>query len=100
MKKIQFYSMTYIAENKSHIAELRNGYTDGTYYYYTPFRGLWHAIHPACGLSVASSNTRQNAAAEAHTKERGATVERVMQERGETLASNYRNAIARAQAEQ
>ena len=63
MKKTTFYSM--IREDGKAIAKRHNGYTDGTYNYYKK-ESLWHAIHPVNGLSICSSHTRKEAAAQAH----------------------------------
>ena len=63
MKKTTFYSM--VREDGENIAKLQKGYTDGTYYYYKK-ESLWLVIHPANGLSICSSHTRQEAAARAH----------------------------------
>jgi hypothetical protein len=63
MKKTIFYSM--VREEGEVIAKQHQGYTDGTFYYYKK-DSLWHAIHPANGLSICSSYTRKAAAERAH----------------------------------
>lgn len=50
MKKAEFYSI--IREKNKLIAKLQQGYTDGTYNYYSPSRSLWYAIHPETGTSI------------------------------------------------
>ena len=50
MKKAQFYSL--IREQNKITAKLQQGYTDGTYNYYSPSRSLWYAIHPETGTSI------------------------------------------------
>ena len=59
MKKTNFYSM--VREEGQNIAKLHQGYTDGIFNYYKK-GSLWHAIHPANGLSICSGHTRKAAA--------------------------------------
>jgi hypothetical protein len=59
MKKTTFYSM--VREDGAAIAKPHQGYTDGIFNYYKK-DSLWHAIHPANGLSICSGRTRKAAA--------------------------------------
>ena len=67
MKKNDFFSLCVIDGKKQ--AVLQQGWTDGTYNYYKSQRGgTWYAVHPLYGLSVATGNTRSEAAIRAHDK--------------------------------
>lgn len=66
MIKSSFYTFV-IKNGKRQAQHIANGYSDGTFYYYKSDRGTWSAIHPLCGLSVASATTRTAAAQEAHS---------------------------------
>lgn len=66
MIKFSFY--TFVFENgKRQAKHIVNGYSDGTFYYYKNDFGTWFAIHPLCGLGVATGTTRTAAAQEAHS---------------------------------
>ena len=67
MKKAIFYSLMFTGGKKQ--AVLQQGWTDGTYNYYKSQRGgTWYAVHPLYGLSVATGDTRSEAAIRAHDK--------------------------------
>lgn len=65
MIKSTFYTL--IRERGKTRAKLVNGYSDGTYYYYKSDGGLWYAVHPLIGLSVATGSQRKYAKENAYT---------------------------------
>jgi hypothetical protein len=65
MTKHSFYTL--IRESGKTRAKLVNGYSDGTFYYYKSDGGLWYAVHPLIGLSVATGSQRKYAKENAYT---------------------------------
>ena len=59
MKKCQFFSM--MREGGKATVKMQNGYTDGEFNYYSPYRGYWFCIDPQTGLSIASGSTKEKA---------------------------------------
>ena len=65
MKKCEFYTL--IRQGSKPVAVKVNGYTDGTYNYYSQSRGNWMAIDPRTGLGVIKpAGTLKKAEAAAH----------------------------------
>lgn len=66
MKHCKFYSLVM---EKRPVAKLQDGYTDGLFNYYcskyNTKRGIWYAIEPSTGLSVATATTRRDVARKA-----------------------------------
>lgn len=65
MNKCSFYTLT--KKNKKIQAKLVDGYSDGCYYYYKSDGGLWYAVHPLIGLSIATGYNRKEAQGNANT---------------------------------
>ena len=66
MIKSSFYTFV-LEKGKRQAKHIVNGYSDGTFYYYKSSFGTWYAIHPLCGLSVATATTRKDAQQQAHS---------------------------------
>ena len=92
MKKCTFYSMTRTSDGPA--AVLRDGYDDGTFYYYNN-GGLWMAIHPATGCAVAWSNTRKACAENAHAPGMAETIAGAVQRAPEAVRS-FAEAVKKA----
>ena len=56
MKRINFYSLGRLDGQIE--ALLRDGYTDGAWYFYRNGR-MWHCVCPFTGLSIAVESTRK-----------------------------------------
>ncbi len=89
MKKATFYSRM-----SSGIKE-HNGYTDGSFLYYRAENGgLWHAIHPDNGLSVAQGHTLKETAAAANKPELARKIAERLKIDGARLANVFRERVA------
>lgn len=99
MKKTSFYSMVHFKGRTK--AMLRNGYTDGTFYYFRDERycNTWNAIHPLCGLSVAAAYTRKECAEIAHSLDVLQRISTVLEERGAELTKAFERAVTAAKLE-
>lgn len=94
MEKTKFYSFMCKAGKKQ--AVLQDGYSDGEFNYYKGY-SEWHAIHPLCGLSVATGGTRKQCAENAHAPALLEEIARRMDESGAELTKVFNNAIMEAQ---
>lgn len=89
MKKVTFYS------RMSYGIKEHNGYTDGSFLYYRAENGgLWHAIHPDNGLSVARGHTLKETAAAANTPELARKIAERLKIDGPQIASVFRELVA------
>lgn len=64
-KKCSFYAICTTPQNPTNHAEKRDGYTDGVFNYYALHLGkatIWHAVHPAYGVSIGPGKNSRNAA--------------------------------------
>lgn len=64
-KKCSFYAICTTPQNPTNHAEKRDGYTDGVFNYYALHLGkatIWHAVHPAYGVSIGPGKNSRIAA--------------------------------------
>lgn len=96
MKKHSFYTL--LSNGKTVDAVLKHGYSDGTFYYYNN-GGVWCAIHPLVGRSVAAGYSRKIASERAHDPALLDKMNRVIARDGEKLTAEFETAIARARTQ-
>ena len=95
MKKATFYTLLYNRKTGA-VAVVKQGYSDGTYYYYyNRDCATWHAIHPRTGVSVSDAGTRKKCAEIAHTPRRAAAVDKKLSLFGEELIKRFDAAVNR-----
>lgn len=67
MKRCEFYTLINIGNGPEAVKV--SGYTDGNFNYYKNALGVWHAIFPVLGVSVADARTRKEVARIANSDE-------------------------------